>query len=67
MGALPRVRVEGVEAASPGRVVLLQPVVFDARDQVTPASRAVVAQLAVALRAVSRPGLAPVRVTTATA
>jgi|GEM_PF-2432900 len=66
VGALPRVLVEGASATSPGRVVLLQPVVFDARDQVTPASRAVVAQLAVALRAVSRPGLAPARVTTAT-
>jgi OmpA-OmpF porin, OOP family len=64
-GARARVRVEGASATSPGRVVLLEAVRFDARDEVTPASRPVVAQLAVALRAVARPGAEPVRVSVA--
>ncbi len=61
VGALPRVRIEGASATSPGRVVLLQNVAFDARDQLLPTNAPLLAQLVVAIRAVSRPGLGPVR------
>ena len=53
-GALTRVRVVRGAPDELGTVTLLQPITFGAGDAVTPASAPVLAQLAVALRAVTR-------------
>ncbi len=55
-GAVARVRVTRSGPNDPGSVTLLQPVRFGADDKVLELSRPVLAQLAVALRATSRPG-----------
>ncbi len=56
VGAVLRVRVTRSGPNDPGLVTLLQPVRFGADDKVLEASRPVLAQLAVALRATARPG-----------
>ena len=62
-GAVARVTIEGASPTAPGRVALLEPLRFDARDQIAPASLGLLAQLTVAIRAVSWAGAGPVRVT----
>lgn len=51
-----RVRLVRANAQDPGTIELLEAVRFDARDAVTPLSRPVLAQLAVAMRAATRNG-----------
>jgi hypothetical protein len=51
-----RVRIVRGRPEEPGTLELLATILFDARDQVLPASRATVAQLALGLRATARPG-----------
>ena len=53
-GARSRVRVLHPTADDPGTIELLESVRFDAADHVLPASRPVLAQLAIALRATAR-------------
>lgn len=54
-GALARVRITRANEGDAGTVTLLQPVRFGADDRVLPVSVPVIQQLAVALRATSRP------------